>query len=267
MSYWQNKIVLVTGGSNGLGRVIAETFGAAGAKLAIVGLEPNDVENTVASLRTDGVDATPLVADVTKPEDASRIVEETIAKYGALDALVNAAGRTHRGFITNAPLEEIQALWNLNVMGVVACTQAALPHLIKRKGHVVNIGSLASKSAARWVGAYPMTKHAVAAFSQQLRLETKPDGLHVLLVCPGPVKRDNPRLYALKNAEGIPESALMPGGGVKVGKIDPKRLARLVLTYCEKRKSELVVPRKARILFAIEQLWPGLGDWIVLKST
>ena len=267
MSYWQNKIVLVTGGSNGLGRVIAETFGAAGAKLAIVGLEPNDVENTVASLRADGVDATPLVADVTKPEDASRIVEETIAKYGALDALVNAAGRTHRGFITNAPLEEIQALWNLNVMGVVACTQAALPHLIKRKGHVVNIGSLASKSAARWVGAYPMTKHAVAAFSQQLRLETKPDGLHVLLVCPGPVKRDNPRLYALKNAEGIPESALMPGGGVKVGKIDPKRLARLVLTYCEKRKSELVVPRKARILFAIEQLWPGLGDWIVLKST
>lgn len=267
MGYWQNKIVLVTGGSNGLGRVIAETFGAAGAKLAIVGLEPQDVENTATEMRQKGIETLPLVADVTKPEDTKRIVEETVAHYGALDALVNAAGRTHRGFLMQTSLEEFQSLWNLNVMGTIACTQAAVPYLLKSKGHVVNIGSLAAKSAARWVGAYPVTKHAVAAFSQQLRLEMKPEGLHVLLVCPGPVKRDNPRLYPLKNAEGIPDSALMPGGGVKVGKIDPHVLAQRILKMCEQRKPELVVPWKARILFAINQLFPRLGDWIVIKST
>ena len=89
----------------------------------------------------------------------------------------------------------------------------------------------------------------------------------MLLVCPGPVKRDNPRLYPLKNASGIPDSALMPGGGVKVGKIDPKYLAQKILKKCEKREPELVIPRKARLLFTIAQICPKLGDWIVLKST
>ncbi len=267
MGYWQDKVVLVTGGSNGLGRIIAETFGDAGAKLAIVGLEANDVEKTAEEMRAKGVEVLPLVADVTKPEDAKRIVAETISQYGVLDALVNAAGRTHRGFLMRTPLEEFQALWNLNVMGTIACTQAAMPYLLKQKGHVVNIGSLAAKSAARWVGAYPTTKHAVAAFSQQLRLEMQPEGLHVLLVCPGPVKRDNPRLYPLKNAEGIPQSALAPGGGVKVGKIDPRVLAKRILKMCEKRRPELVVPWKARLLFSIAQMFPRLGDWIVLRET
>ncbi len=266
-NYWLNKVVLVTGGSNGLGRVIAETFGAAGAKVAIAGLEPNDVAKTADDFAAAGIDVLPLVADVTKPEDAPRIVAETVAKYGKLDVLVNAAGRTHRGKIAETSLEEFDSLWKLNVLGTIACSQAALPKLLESRGHVVNVGSLAAKSAARWVGAYPTTKHAVAAFSQQLRLETKPDGLHVLLVCPGPVKRDNPRLYPLKNAAGIPESALMPGGGVKVGKIDPKVLAQRILTSCEKRRPELVVPWKARILFSIAQMFPRLGDWIVLKAT
>ncbi len=267
MSYWQDKIVLVTGGSNGLGRVIAETFGKAGAKLAIVGLESNDVEKTAEEMRAQGIAVLPLVANVTVPEDTERIVAETVREYGRLDTLVNAAGRTHRGYLMKTPLKEFQDLWSLNVMGTIACTQAAYPYLAESKGHIVNIGSLAAKSAARWVGAYPVTKHAVAAFSQQLRLEAKPDGIHVLLVCPGPVKRNNPRLYALKEAEGIPESALMPGGGVKVGKIDPHQLAARILRKCEKRRPELVIPGKARLLFAIAQLCPRLGDWIVLKST
>ncbi|MCF0234787.1 MAG: SDR family oxidoreductase, partial [Thermoguttaceae bacterium] len=226
--YWNGKIVLVTGGSNGLGRVIAETFGAAGAKVAIAGLEPGDVEKTAAEMNAKGVDVLPLVADVTKPEDAARIVAETVAKFGALDALVNAAGRTHRGKIVETTLDEFESLWKLNVLGTIACSQAAVPHLLKTRGHIVNIGALAAKSAARWVGAYPTTKHAVAAFTQQLRLELKPEGVSALLVCPGPVKRENPRLYPLKNPAGIPESALMPGGGVKVAKIDPNDLAKKI---------------------------------------
>ena len=267
MSYWQDKVVLVTGGSNGLGRVIAETFAAAGAKLAIVGLEAADVEKTAQEMKDLKCEVLPIVADVTNAIDAQRIVDETVNHFGGLDVLVNAAGQTHRGYLMKTPLKEFQDLWNLNVMGTIACTQAAYTHLVERNGYVVNIGSLAAKSAARWVGAYPVTKHAVAAFSQQLRLEAKPDGVHVLLVCPGPVKRDNPRLYPLKNADGIPDSALMPGGGVKVGKIDPKYLAQKILKKCEKREPELVIPRKARLLFTIAQICPKLGDWIVLKST
>ena len=92
MGYWKDKIVLVTGGSNGLGRVIAEAFGEAGAKLAIVGLEPNDVALTAEEMKAKGIEVLPIVANVTKPEDAQRIVDETVARYDGIDALVNAFG-------------------------------------------------------------------------------------------------------------------------------------------------------------------------------
>lgn len=265
---WKDKVVLVTGGSSGLGKIIAETFGRSGAKGAIVGLEEADTRRSSDEMGRLGMDVLPIVGDVTNEADVRRIVSETVDRFGGIDVLVNNAGRTHRGWIMETPSEEILDLFRLNLLGTVQMTRAALPYLLASKEpHVVNIGSLAAKSASRWVGAYPITKFAVAAFSQQLRLEMKEKGLHVLLVCPGPVKRDNPRLYPLKSGDGIPDSALLPGAGVKVGKIDPVRLAQKILVYCEKKRPELVVPAKARILFALAQLFPQLGDWIVLKKT
>ena len=118
---------------------------------------------------------------------------------------------------------------------MVRCTRAAVPHLLKQRGHVVNIGSLAAKSAARWVGAYPATKFAVAAYSQQLRLELGPQGLHVLLVCPGPIRRRGSRVYPLAGLEDVPEAARGPGAGVHVSDVPPEQLARAILRACERR--------------------------------
>jgi len=263
-SYWQDKVVLVTGGSSGFGRIIAETFFRAGAKLALVALEKTDVDKAAAEI---GGGTLPIHADITKQDDVHRIFETVRNHFSQLDVLVNNAGRSMRGKILDTTPEQFQALFDLNVLGTVRCTRAAVPLLLERKGHVVNIGSLAAKSAAKFVGAYPVSKFAVAAYSQQLRLELGSEGLHVLLVCPGPIRRDNERLYPLEGLEGIPESARQPGAGVKVGRIDPNDLAQKILTYCERRKSELVVPGKARLLFALSQLFPSLGDWIVQRST
>jgi len=263
-SYWRDKIVLVTGGSSGLGRIIAETFFRAGAKLALVALEQSDVEKAAAEI---GGETLPIHADITRQEDVDRIFETVKSRFAQLDVLVNNAGRSMRGKALNTTPEQFQALFDLNVLGTIRCTRAAVPMLLERRGHVVNIGSLAAKSATKYVGAYPVSKFAVAAYSQQLRLELGPEGLHVLLVCPGPIRRENERLYPLEGLEDIPESARQPGAGVKVGRIDPNSLAQKILTYCERRKPELVVPGKARILFALSQLMPMLGDWIVKKST
>ena len=117
----------------------------------------------------------------------------TLDQFGRLDALVNNAGRSMRRSILETTPEDFQQLMELNLIGLVRCTRAAAPQLLANRGHLVNIGSLAAKSAARWVGAYPATKFAVAAYSQQLRLELGPQGLHVLLACPGPIARDEPR--------------------------------------------------------------------------
>ena len=88
-----------------------------------------------------------------------------------------------------------------------------------------------------------------------------------MLVCPGPIAREDDRLYPLEGLEGVPDRARRPGAGVKVGAIAPQKLTRAILRACERRKPEIVMPAKARLLFAISQLCPSLGDWIVLKKT
>lgn len=264
MSYWNEKTAIVTGGSSGLGRVIAQTLVDAGANVVIGALEPDGVQRAAEEL---GDRAIGVAVDITTDEGVRRLFEAAFERFGQLDALVNNAGRTHRGKVENTTPDEFREWMELNFLATVRCTRAALPHLLPRRGHVVNIGSLAAKSAARWVGAYPATKFAVAAYSQQLRLELGPQGLHTLLVCPGPVARNDERLYPLAGTDGIPESALRPGAGVKTRRITPEQLAAKILRYCELRRPELVVPGRARILFALAQLWPSLGDWIVLRKT
>ena len=267
MSFWQDKVVLVTGGSSGLGRVIAETFATAGAKLAIVGLEEPQVEQAARQMQAAGHDVLGMRADITRQEDVDRLFAQTLERFGRLDVLVNNAGRSMRGKVLDTTPEQFRDLMELNVIALVRCTRAAVPHLLRQRGHVVNIGSLAAKSAARWVGAYPATKFAVAAYSQQLRLELGPEGLHVLLVCPGPVQRRDARLYPLEGLEDVPESARAPGAGVRVQAIPPQELARKILRACQRRRPELIVPGKARLLFAISQLWPCLGDRIVRRKS
>lgn len=276
MSYWKDKVVLVTGGSSGLGRVIAQAYCDAGARVAIAALEDDAVRLAAEEMTAETAGNLPgddkravlgVQADLTHQADVDRLFEEVIERFGRLDVLVNNAGRTDRGKILNTTPEQFQKVFDLNFLATVRCTREAVPHLLKQAGHVVNIGSLAAKSAARWVGAYPVSKFAVAAYSQQLRLELGQEGLHVLLVCPGPVARKDERLYPLEGLEDIPESARRPGAGVKTKAIDPQWLAAAVLRSCEQRRPELVVPAKARILFALAALWPRLGDWVVLRRT
>jgi NAD(P)-dependent dehydrogenase (short-subunit alcohol dehydrogenase family) len=267
MNFWQNKVVLVTGGSSGLGRIVAEAFAAQQARIVIVGLEPEAVEQAANEMRAAGRDVLGIPADITQQPDVDRLFAQAIERFGRLDVLVNNAGRSMRGNVLDTTPEQFRDLLELNFIALVRCTRAAVPHLLQQRGHIINIGSLAAKSAARWVGAYPASKFAVAAYSQQLRLELGPQGLHVLLVCPGPIERKNARLYPLEGLEDVPEIARAPGAGVRVRTISPDRLAHDILKACERRRPELVIPGKARLLFAISQLWPSLGDWIVRRET
>ena len=267
MDYWENKVVLITGGSSGLGRAIAEAFAGAGAKIALVGLEQPQVEQAAAEMRSAGRDVLGLAADITRQDDVDTLFARTMERFGRLDVLVNNAGRSMRGGVLDTTPEQFRDLMELNLIALVRCTRAAMPHLLERCGHVVNIGSLASKSAARWVGAYPATKFAVAAYSQQLRLELGPKGLHVLLVCPGPIHRDAPRLYPLEGESDIPEAARRPGAGVRLNTIAPEKLTAAILRACRRRKPELIVPAKVRMLFGIAAFCPTLGDWLVRKNT
>ncbi|MHC4400687.1 MAG: SDR family NAD(P)-dependent oxidoreductase [Planctomycetota bacterium] len=260
MSFWREKVVLITGGSSGLGRVIAGEFAAAGARVVVAALETEAVEAAAGEIRRHGTEAIGIAVDITRQDQVDALFAQIIDRFGRLDVLVNNAGRSMRGKLMETSPEQFRELMELNLIALVRCTRSAMPHLLKRHGHVVNIGSLASKSAPRWVGAYPATKFAVAAYSQQLRLELGPKGLHVLLVCPGPIAREEPRLYPLEGLEDLPSRARRPGAGAKVSAIPPRRLARAILRACRRRQPELIVPARAKVLFVLSQIWPSLGD-------
>ena len=157
------------------------------------------------------------------------LVRRTVAEFGRLDVLVNAAGRSARGQVIDTTPEEFAELLDLNFLAVVRCVRAAVPHLLPNHGHLVNISSLAGKAAVRYVGAYPATKFALAAYTQQLRLELSPSGLHVLLVSPGPIARPDATERYADQAAGLPERARKPGAGVKFRAIRPEDLSRAIL--------------------------------------
>lgn len=263
---WQNKVAIVTGGSSGLGKSIARAFAARGASVVIAARGADALRAAAEQLRPAG-NVVPIVADITSDESVASLVGQTIERFGKLDVLVNNAGRSGRRAVLDTTPAEFAEMMELNLLGTVRCTRAAAPHLLASRGHLVNIGSLASKVGTRWIGAYPASKHAVAAYSQQLRLELGPQGLHVLLACPGPIARDEPRQRYEEQLEGLPESARRPGGGAKTKAIDPDWLAERILRACEKRQPEIVIPGKARLLFAAAQLFPRFGDWVLKRMT
>jgi short-subunit dehydrogenase len=267
MNAWQGKVAVVTGASSGLGRAIATALVDRGASVVLAARGADKLEAVAAELRARGGDVLAVPTDITKAEEVERLFARAREKFGRLDMLVNNAGRSARGEAIATTPEEFAELMDLNLIALVRCTRTAIPQLLEARGHLINIGSLAGKTAARFMGAYSATKHAVSAYSQQLRLELGPQGLHVLLVSPGPIARDEPREYAKEKLKSLPASARKPGAGAKVGLLRPEKLAEQILRACERRKPELVVPARARLVFAVSQLWPSLGDWIIRKMS
>jgi short-subunit dehydrogenase len=269
MASWREKICLVTGGSAGLGRAIGHALAESGAKVILVARRKEPLEAFAAELRAAGRHATAISGDVAWQEDVDRIAASVASEFGRLDVLCNCAGRSTRGAVLETTPEDFQQLIDVNFLATVRMTRALAPQLIASGGHLVNIGSLASKVAPKYMGGYPASKFAVAAYTQQLRLELGPQGVHVMLACPGPIQRDEagPR-YAAGVSVGVgdvPNAAQAPGAGARVSAIPPERLAAAILKACERRQPELVVPAKARLLFAISQLSAGWGDWLLNK--
>jgi len=267
MTYWQDKVVAITGGAAGLGRRLATHFGHQGVRLILVDRDEDALRNAIKDLESDQLHATGIQTDITRQADVDALFSQIDSGFGRLDAMINCAGRSVRGAVLDTSPEDFDQLLQLNFYGTVRCARGAVPRLLQTQGHLVNIGSLAAKMAAKYLGAYPVSKFAVAAYCQQLRLELGAQGLHVLLVCPGPIARQDAGQRYDDQAKDLPESARRPGGGLRVKGLDPDYLARRIVRACERRQPELVIPWKARALAALSQLFPTLGDKIIQKMT
>ena len=176
--------VLVTGAGGGLGRAIALRFAAAGARIAALDRDAAGVESLRAELRSLGSECIALPCDVADPAACDRAITAAVLNLGRLDVLVNNAGISHRSGFAATELSVIRRVMDVNFFGAVNCTKAALPHLLRRRGLIVAISSVAGYTPLIARTGYAASKHAMHGFFESLRSELAPQGVDVMMVCP-----------------------------------------------------------------------------------
>jgi NADP-dependent 3-hydroxy acid dehydrogenase YdfG len=190
----EGTVALITGASSGIGEATAEILAQHGAAVALVARRLDRLDDLAAKLRADGASVLPIQADVTNRDEAFDAVERVVTELGRLDTVINNAGVMLLGPIEHAPLEEWERMVHVNVLGLLYCAKAALPHLLKAAddeprgvADLVNISSVAGRVPRLGSGVYNATKHAVGAFSESLRQEVTGRHVRVSLVEPGAV--------------------------------------------------------------------------------
>jgi NADP-dependent 3-hydroxy acid dehydrogenase YdfG len=188
----EGTVALVTGASSGIGAATAAALAGQGAAVALAARRGDRLAAIAADIREQGGSALVLECDVTDEGQAAGAVERTVGELGRLDTLVNNAGVMLLGPVTGAPMAEWQQMVQLNVLGLLYCAHAALPHLLaaaedepRHVADMVNISSVAGRAARNGNGVYSLTKHGIGAFSESLRQEVTKRYVRVSLVEPG----------------------------------------------------------------------------------
>ena len=187
----EGRVALVTGASSGIGEATAASLAAEGARVAVAARRSDRLNALVERLRHAGREAIAIQADVAEQASAERMVETTVERFGRLDVLVNNAGlMVLAPFATSNP-DDWRRMIDVNVLGMLYCTRAALPHLKRaRSGHIVNVSSVAGRLPFATGTVYCATKYAVVGFSDTLRKELLADKIRVTVIEPGAVQTE-----------------------------------------------------------------------------
>ena len=264
MSFWTGKTIVIAGGSSGLGFAIATELAQSRCNIVLLARDPDRLQEAAGSLSgSNALNISTFSVDLLDEDGLSKTVQNLRNQFDQIHVWVNCVGQSIRIDFDQANLDDYRRLMNANFFSSVAGSLAALPCLKETGGSLVNIGSLSSKTAWPWISPYVTSKHALAGFANQLRLEG-PENIHYLFVCPGPIASKHDGRYSDQTGN-LPDKADQPGAGAPVKALEPKWLARQILQACQHRKFELVYPWKTRILFATQQISPRIGDWLVRR--
>lgn len=228
----RGTVGIVTGASRGIGVYLAQRLAGEGVNLALAARNEDALAGTADLVREQGVRAIAVSTDVTKRSELQRLVKRTTEELGPIDLVVNDAGiETHCHYEMAEP-NDIEAILHTNVLGPMLLTRYVLPGMIERgRGHIVNISSLAGKTAVPYNTAYSSTKHALVGFSWSLREELRPYGIGVSVVCPGFVT--DASLVANWSEDSRP-----PRGA---GTVSPERVAEGTVRAIVKNRAEVIV--------------------------
>ncbi|RAU82549.1 SDR family oxidoreductase [Pontibacter arcticus] len=254
----KNKVILITGGSSGIGKACAFAFGRAGAKVAFSGRNMQALEQTSQELTAAGIDNLPIQADVSVQEQCERMVQETIAKYGSMDVLINNAGISMRALFQDVDLDVLKQVMDINFWGTVYTTKYALPYIQNAKGSIIGISSVAGYRGLPARTGYSASKFAMHGFLETLRTELLYSGVHVLLACPG-FTASNIRNTALA-ADGRQQGET-PRDEQEM--MSAEEVADRILKATIKRKRDLIMTTQGKMAVWVNKLLPGLADKLV----
>jgi len=253
------KIVLITGGSRGLGIVLARQFGQAGAHVAICARDEQEVSRAVADLQRRGVSAVGFPCDVTSRDEVEGLMRKVREHFGRIDVLVNNAGSIQVGPMEVMTVEDYEAAMKLHFYAPLFTTLAVLPEMRSRHaGRIVNISSIGGKVAAPHLLPYSASKFALVGFSEGLRSELLKDGIYVTTVCPGLMRTGSPR-NALFKSQHRKEYAWFAISDATPGlSISAERAAARIIQACKYGQAETMVSVPSRLATAFHGLFPGI---------
>ncbi|WP_036739571.1 MULTISPECIES: SDR family oxidoreductase [unclassified Paenibacillus] len=245
----EGKVVVVTGASSGIGEQTARVLAQRGAVPVLMARSRDKLERLAAEI---GGGCGVYRLDVQNTAEVNRVFAEVLAEYGRIDVLVNNAGFGVFERFLDAPLEQFEEMMDVNYMGIVRCTKAVLPAMVKSgSGHIVNIASMAGKIGSAKSSGYSATKHAVLGLTNSLRQELAGTGVRLSAVNPGPIdtpffERADPTGNYVKNISWF--------------MLKPERVAGAIIRAVEKEKAEIDLPFIAGIGTKLYSLFPRLLD-------
>ncbi len=252
------QTVLLTGASGGLGTVMAHAFADCGVKQALVAWPGVELEGLASIIRKRGAEALTFAADLRDPDQRRHVVREVRRRFGHIDILVNNAGVEFNSYYHELSEDRISEVINVNLTATMILSRLVLPDMLERKrGHIVNISSLAGKSGPAYQEPYAASKAGLVAFTMSLRATYREMGVSASVIVPGFVETG---IYTrLKATAGRPAPWLL-------GACPPEQVVQAMLRAIRRDTSEVIVNRyPVRPLLMLTALSPSLGAWLSSK--
>jgi short-subunit dehydrogenase len=256
IDFYKDKVVVVTGGTDGIGKALVERLLMAGAKVATCARNHDKLYRLQSDFPSYPLHT--FLADVSIENDCRNFIESTINVFGSIDILINNAGVSMRALLKDTTADVIKRVMEINFFGSVYCTRFALDSIIERKGSIVGVSSIAGYRGLPGRSGYSASKFALQGWLEAIRTELLDDDVHVMWVCPG-FTASNIRNAAL-NAKGAAQGE-SPLDEDKLMTAD--EVAARVLAAIRKRKRTLVITFTGKQTIFMNKFFPSLSDKLV----
>ncbi len=258
MSFFQDKVVVITGGSDGIGKALIEALIPRGAKVATCGRSHDKIYKLQMEYSRFLLHA--VACDVSDETECRRFIESTIETFGRIDILINNAGISMRALFADCDTKVTRKVMEINFLGAVYCTKYALPAILKNHGTIVGVSSTAGYRGLPGRSAYSASKFALQGWLESLRTELLHSGVNVMWVCPG-FTASNIRLAALdKQGETRGETVLDEGSLMSA-----HDCAKHILKAIERRKRTLILTFLGKVTVFINKVAPSLADRLTYR--